>query len=97
MKNTEKLKERIAQAFASSMDDPEVAHEIAFHMTDWDHDVDDLVNLYERPESFSDDEILSIIIRFLAHVPNHLAAAKKLASIGPVEDVFEVGVLNEGE
>jgi hypothetical protein len=95
MKNTEKLKDRIAQAFASSLDDPEAAREIAFHMTDWDHNVDDLVKLYEQPESFSDDEILSIIIQFLAHVPNHVAAAKKLAGIGPIEDVFEVGVLNE--
>jgi hypothetical protein len=97
MRNTEKLKGRIAQAFASSMGEPEVALEIAFHMTDWDHNVDDLVKLYEQPESFSDDEILSIIIQFLAHVPNHVAAAKKLAGIGPIEDVFKVGVLVEDE
>ena len=79
------------------MGEPEVALEIAFHMTDWDHNVDDLVKLYEQPESFSDDEILSIIIQFLAHVPNHVAAAKKLAGIGPIEDVFKVGVLVEDE
>ena len=97
MKKTEKLKDRIAQAFASSMGDLDVAREIAFHMTDWDHNVDDLVKLYEQPESFSDDEILSIVIQFLAHVPNHVAAAKKLAGIGPIEDVFEAGVLNEDE
>ncbi len=59
MKNTEKLKDRIAQAFASSMGDPEIAREVAFHMTDWDHNVDDLVKLYEHPEAFNDDEILS--------------------------------------
>jgi hypothetical protein len=97
MKNAEKLKSRIAQAFASSMGEPEVAREIAFHMTDWDHNVDDLVKLYERPESFSDDEILNIVIQFLAHVPNHVAAAKKLAGIGPIEDIFKVGVLEEDE
>jgi hypothetical protein len=95
MKNTENLRERIAGAFASSMNDPEVAREIAFHMTDWDHNVEDLVKLYEQPESFSDDEILSTVIQFLVHVPNHVAAAKKLAGIGPIEDVFEVGVLKE--
>jgi hypothetical protein len=66
-------------------------------MTDWDHNVDDLVKLYKHPESFSDDEILSIIIQFLAHVPNHVAAAKKLAGLGPVEDIFKVGVLAEHE
>ncbi len=97
MKNAEKLRDRIAQAFASSTGEPEVAREIAFHMTDWDHNADDLVRLYERPESFSDDEILSTVIQFLAHVPNHVAAAKKLAGIGPIEDIFKVGVLEEDE
>ena|SRR5688500_9864573 len=97
MKNTDKLRDRIAQAFTSSMGEPEVAREIAFHMTDWDHNVDDLVRLYERPESFSDEEILSTVIQFLAHVPNHVAAAKKLAGIGPIEDVFKVGVLVEDD
>jgi len=97
MKNAEKLRDRIAQAFASLTGEAEAAREIAFHMTDWDHNVDDLVRLYERPESFSDDEIQSVIIQFLAHVPNHVAAAKKLAGLGPIEDVFKVGVLEEDE
>jgi len=44
-------------------------------LTDLDHNVDDLLRLYEQPEAFSDDEIRDIIIRFLAHVPNHVAAA----------------------
>ena len=79
------------------MGDPEIAREVAFHMTDWDHNVDDLVKLYEHPEAFNDDEILSIVIQFLAHVPNHVAAAKKLAGLGPIEDVFEVGVFEEDE
>jgi hypothetical protein len=55
------------------------------------------VKLYGRPETFSDDEILSTVIQFLAHVPNHVAAAKKLAGIGPIEDIFKVGVLEEDE
>jgi hypothetical protein len=97
MKNTEKLKERITQAFASLIGEQEVAREIAFHMTDWDHNVDDLVRLYGRPESFNDEEIRSIVLQFLAHVPNHVAAAKKLVGLGPIEDVFEVGVLREDD
>jgi hypothetical protein len=97
MKNTEKLKDRIAQAFASSMGEPEIARDVAFHMTDWDYNVDDLIKLYEQPEAFSDDEILNIVIQFLVHVPNHVAAAKKLAGLGPIEDVFEVGVFEEDE
>jgi hypothetical protein len=95
MNNKEILRSRIARAFATSMDLSDVAEDIAFHMTDWDHNVDDLIRLYEQPETFSNDEIVDILIRFLAHVPNHVAAAKKLAGVGPIEDVFEVGVLQE--
>ena len=79
------------------MDLQAVAEDIAFHMTDWDHNVDDLIKLYEYSETFSDDEIVHTLLAFLAHVPNHVAAAKKLAGIGPIEDVFQVGVLQEGE
>ena len=96
MKKTEILRARIAKAFAT-MEASAVAEDIAFHMTDWDHDVDDLLRLYEQPEAFSDDEIIQILMSFLAHVPNHVAAAKKLAGLGPIEDVFEVGVLVEDE
>jgi len=74
-----------------------VVEDIAFHLTDWDHNVDDLLRLYEEPDPFSDDEVVRILMEFLAHVPNHLAAAKKLAGLGPIEDVFEVGVLREDE
>ena len=59
--------------------------------TDLDHNVDDLLRLYKQPEAFSDDEIRGIIIR------NHVAAAKKLAGIGPIEDIFEAGVLKDDE
>ena len=97
MENTEKLRDRIVQAFISLGEEPEAARDIGFHMTDWDHNVDDLLRLYEQPDAFSDDDIRSIIIRFLAHVPNHVAAAKKLAGVGPIEDIFEVGVLEEDE
>ena len=97
MNNSDKLRARITQAFATSMDLSKVAEDIAFHMTDWDHNVDDLTSLYERSEAFSDDEIVDITLKFLAHVPNHVAAAKKLAGLGPIEDVFEVGVLQEDE
>ena len=97
MKNTEKLKQRIAAAFASSTGKPELAREIAFHMTDWDHDLEELGRLYADPEEFSDEQVLDVTIRFLAHVPNHVAAAKKLARLGPIEDLFEVGVHKEDD
>jgi hypothetical protein len=97
MNNTEVVRARIAEAFAKSMDQSSVACEIAFHMTDWDHNIDDLLRIYNEPERASNDEIVEIVLEFLAHVPNHVAAAKKLAGLGPIEDVFEVGVLVEDE
>ena len=95
MKNVEKLRDRIAKAFTDSMGQPEAAREVAFHVTDWAENVDDLVRVYEQAESMSDEEIRKIIIQLLAHVPNHLAAAKKLIGLGPIEDVFSVGVHEE--
>ena len=95
---TEQLRDRIAKALTDSMEEkPEVARDIAFHMTDWDHNLQDMVRLYEQQESLSDEEVIDIIIQFLAHVPEHVAAAKKLAGVGPITDIFEVGVLKEDE
>jgi hypothetical protein len=62
MKNTGELRGRIEQAFLSLGEESEVARDIAFHMTDWDHNIDDLIRLYEQPAAFSDDQIQSIII-----------------------------------
>lgn len=95
---TGRLRDRIAKVFTDSMEEkPEVARDIAFHMTDWDHNLEDIVRLYEQQETLTDDEIIHIIIQFLAHVPEHVAAAKKLAGVGPITDIFEVGVLEEEE
>lgn len=96
-KKTEQLRERIEKVFTDSMENQEAARDVAFHMTDWDHNLEDMVRLYEQQESLTDDEILKMIIQFLAHVPEHIAAAKKLAGVGPITDIFEVGVLEEDE
>lgn len=97
MAREEFLKNRIAEAFAANELESHVVNDIAFHMTDWKKDLDRLVNLYNNIESSNDSEIQEVIIRFLAHAPNHIAAAKKLAGLGPIEDVFEVGVLQEDD
>ena len=97
MDSTEEVRARIAEAFSQSMDRSSVANDIAFHMTDWDHNIEDLLRIYKEPRRITDDEIVQIILEFLAHVPNHVAAAKKLAGLGPIEDVFEVGVLIEDD
>ena len=95
MESRERVKTRIAEAFTEFELKPEVVEDIAFHMTDWKENLEDLIRLYESPDQLSNDEIQDIIIRFLAHVPNHVAAAKKLAGVGPIEDVFKVGVFEE--
>lgn len=95
MKETNYIGEKIAAAFADLGLASEVANDIAFHMTDWEEDLRELAALYERIEQSSQEQIRKGIIRFLAHVPNHVAAAKKLVGLGPIEDVFGVGVLQE--
>ena len=90
-------KERIATAFQRIGLEPMVANDIAFHMTDLEDDLNQILKLYQESEQLKDEEIRRIIIKFLAHVPNHVAAAKKLAGLGPIEDIFNVGVLVEDD
>jgi hypothetical protein len=95
MESRERVRVRIAEAFAEFELAPKIVEDIAFHMTDWKENLLELMHVYESPGQLSNDEIRDIIIKFLAHVPNHLAAAKKLVGLGPIEDIFEVGVLSE--
>ena len=97
MKNTLAVKNRIEKAFQALIDDPAVAREIAFHMTDWDSDLKELNRLYANPDSLTDDDVTDLVFSVLAHMPNHVAAAKKLVGLGPMEDIFEVGILAEEE
>jgi hypothetical protein len=95
MQSREDVKNRIAAAFSEFELEPQAVEDIAFHMTDWKENLEEIVRLYEQPERLSDEQVQHIILVFLAHVPNHVAAAKKLVGLGPIEDVFEVGVLEE--
>jgi hypothetical protein len=98
MNKTEFVKKRIAEALSSSLGlEMAEAAEVAFHLTDWKHNLDELVEVYEKADELSDEHIQKIVIKFLAHVPNHIAAAKKLLGLGPIEDVFNVGVLKEDD
>jgi hypothetical protein len=97
MQSREDVKKRIAAAFSEFELEAQAVEDIAFHMTDWKENLEEMVRLYEQPERLSDEQVQHIILVFLAHVPNHVAAAKKLLGLGPIEDVFEVGVLVEDE
>ncbi len=94
LKKSEQIRNRLVTVLADTLDEA-IAGEIAFHLTDWKEDLESLVQIYEKEESLSDEQVSKIIYMFLAHVPNHLAAAKKLIGLGPIEDVFSVGVTEE--
>ena len=53
--------------------------------------------LYSNIGETNDERLQSTLIQFLAHVPDHLAAAKKLIGLGPITDVFGIGALEEDE
>lgn len=69
------------------------ARDIAFHLTDWLDDMAAFSDFLERPDDVPAAEINVLLLRFLAHAPNHLAAAAKLYADLPVSDVFEVGAI----
>ncbi len=73
----------------------EKSQEIAFHLTDWISDLEEVYKIYSKIEKISNEEIELFIYKFLAHVPNHLVAAKKLSGIGSTEDVFNVGIFED--
>ena len=75
----------------------ERAHDIAFHMTDWLADFASLHEFFEAPQKYSPDEVSDLLMDFLVHAPNHIAAASKLMTGIPVQDIFEVGATNENE
>ena len=89
------LKKKIVEAFIESGLDPARAADLAFHMTDWFDDGRDLQNLYSNINEATHEDVCATLIKFLAHVPDHLAAAKKLVGLGSMTDVFSLGVLEQ--
>lgn len=72
-----------------------VAQDVAFHMTDWLSDLESYVAFCENAHAHSDVTARRLLLQFLVHVPNHLAAASKLFAGIPVTDIFEVGATSE--
>jgi hypothetical protein len=73
----------------------EVAWDVAFHMLDWHDDLIELLRYFKNPDSLTAEQVNDLLMDFLIHVPNHLAAAKVLHTCMPVTDVFEVGAVEE--
>jgi hypothetical protein len=84
------IQERIAKALEGDLGD-EKAHDVAFHLSDWNGDAAFLVALHLKPEMFSDQDIRDGVQGLLCHTPHHLMAAAKLACY-ELRDVFGVGI-----
>lgn len=73
----------------------EAGADIAFHLADWNSDAAFIVAMHLFPERFTAKEICDRVRDFVIHAPNHVAAAAKLAG-HPIQDVWELGVLDGG-
>ncbi len=96
--NTSVIRQRIIDALSTSEYDygsDENLRAIAFHMTDWTENLKEWVKFCQSPSALSDEEVRRILVGFLVHVPNHVAAASKLALDKPVQDIFDVGAVVE--
>jgi hypothetical protein len=58
--------------------------DFVFHMTDWIDDLQELADLYKKPESKSSREVFDVVYGFLSHAMSHIHAAAKLIDIKPV-------------
>ena len=95
MFNAAIIRQRIASVAESELElEPVAARDVAFHMTDWLNDLSAFVAFCGAPESHSAEQINEILLAFLQHVPNHIAAAAKLYADYPVSDIFGVGAVS---
>src|SRR5687767_6511528 len=96
--SSDTIRDRIAHVARSEAElFPEIASDIAFHLTDWLDDFEALYRFYADPSSLDDKRAQELLFRFLVHVPNHLAAASKLLTGIPVTDIFQVGATTDEE
>ena len=90
------INKRIHDAFSEEWElPPEVCRDVAFHMTDWLDDYEELGKVFDTSQNLSKVEVTKIVFGFLIHASNHIAAAKKLVGGGPMEDIFQVGIFEE--
>jgi hypothetical protein len=98
MFSAEQIRECISKAAVSEAElSLDVANDVAFHLTDWLGDLEAYVEFCRSPGSLSPAQVNKLLIAFLVHVPNHVAAAAKLYTDIPVQDVFGVGAVAEKE
>jgi hypothetical protein len=95
--NKNKVKESLVIALKDLELQPEVISDSVFHMTDWLDDLEEWHSFCKNPDKLTSEKLQELLLGFLAHVPNHLAAASKLITDIPVSDIFNVGSTVESE
>jgi hypothetical protein len=96
MFDTSAIRERIeAVAVSEAGLATDVAKGAAFHLTDWIEELSAFVAFCRDPRTPTSDEVNTMLLAFVHHAPNHLAAASKLYADFPVTDVFGVGAVGE--
>ena len=80
---------------AEGFGDAKSRRDIAFHMTDWLRNLEEWHSFCQSPKTSDAASTMKLLIEFLVHVPNHVAAASKLLTDIPVTDVFGVGATAE--
>jgi transcriptional regulator NrdR family protein len=89
--DTEKIQKALREAFTELELDPKNIDDAIFHMVDWLDDLEKWSQFCKNPESLSAEELGDMVMSFLIHVPNHVAAAGKLVTDISVSDIFSVG------
>ena len=72
------------------------AREAAFHLVDWIDDLREFSSLLLDENKIDPACAQRVILKFLDHVPAHVAAAARIVTDHPVTDVFEIGAV-EGD
>ncbi len=90
----DKISKSIVSALTDLEMEPEAINDAVFHMTDWLNDLKAWHSFCEKPESLSNDELQDLLMGFLVHVPAHVAAAGKIITGFPVQDVFGIGAIS---
>ncbi len=93
--DVEKARTAIRETLKSFDQPAEVAEAVAFHLTDWDEELVRFYAFMSDPARLTPREAYKVLMDFVVHVPNHLAAASKVWLDIPVADVFGVGATTE--
>ncbi len=94
-KSRTEVYDEMLKAFTNLTGNDKLSQEIAFHLTDWEENLEEINRIFNAEERVSEEYICRSMMRFLSHVPNHVAAAKKLIGLGPIEDIFNADVFKE--